>query len=135
MPWPLKPIAALSLTATGCTAKDRPLWCNANRVRQEKVLKRQSSRPPSSHNSSMLASIEYPSLYIAHSISQDTLCMKTAVKKRTPHLVRAEHEAPPLARTEREGAFFEFEQALICASEAFYRFAGAALGPTGSSTI
>jgi predicted MarR family transcription regulator len=57
--------------------------------------------------------------------------MKTAVKKRTSDLAHEEHEAPPLARTERERAFFEFEQALICASEAFYRFAGAALGPTG----
>jgi predicted MarR family transcription regulator len=57
--------------------------------------------------------------------------MKMAVKKRTPDLAREERDAPPLARTEREGAFFEFEQALICASEAFYRFAGAALGPIG----
>ena len=38
---------------------------------------------------------------------------------------------PPLARTERERTFMEFEQALICASEAFYRFAGAVFGPTG----
>ena len=37
----------------------------------------------------------------------------------------------PLGRTARERAFFEFEQALICASEAFYRFAGAVFGPTG----
>src|SRR3954471_6406051 len=37
----------------------------------------------------------------------------------------------PLGRTERERAFLEFEQALICASEAFYRFAGAVFGPTG----
>ena len=29
---------------------------------------------------------------------------------------------PPLGRTERERVFLEFEQALICASEAFYRF-------------
>jgi predicted MarR family transcription regulator len=57
--------------------------------------------------------------------------MKTAVKKRNADLVHEEGGAPPLARTERERAFFEFEQALICASEAFYRFAGAALGPTG----
>src|SRR5262245_55555386 len=55
----------------GMHAKVGPLWCSANRVRQENVLKRQSSRPPSSHNSSMLASIEYRALYIAHSISQD----------------------------------------------------------------
>ena len=39
---------------------------------------------------------------------------------------------PPLARTERERAFFEFEQALICASEAFYRFAGSIFGTTGA---
>jgi len=57
--------------------------------------------------------------------------MKTAAKKHTPDFTSEEHETPPLARTERERAFFEFEQALICASEAFYRFAGAALGPTG----
>jgi predicted MarR family transcription regulator len=38
----------------------------------------------------------------------------------------------PLGRTERERAFLEFEQALICASEALYRFAGAVFGPTGS---
>lgn len=37
----------------------------------------------------------------------------------------------PLGRTERERAFLEFEQALICASEAFYRFAGAIFGPAG----
>jgi predicted MarR family transcription regulator len=37
----------------------------------------------------------------------------------------------PLGRTERERAFLEFEQALICAAEAFYRFAGAVFGPTG----
>ncbi len=37
----------------------------------------------------------------------------------------------PLGRTERERAFLEFEQALICASEAFYRFAGAVFGPAG----
>ena len=57
--------------------------------------------------------------------------MKTAAKKHTPDFTSEEHETPPLARTERERAFFEFEQALISASEAFYRFAGAALGPTG----
>ena len=38
----------------------------------------------------------------------------------------------PLARTERERAFFEFEQALICASEAFYRFAGSIFGAAGT---
>jgi predicted MarR family transcription regulator len=40
--------------------------------------------------------------------------------------------ATPLGRTQRERAFLEFEQALICASEAFYRFAGAVFGPTGA---
>src|SRR5258708_22240654 len=40
---------------------------------------------------------------------------------------------PPLARTERERTFLEFEQALICASEAFYRFAGIILGPEGKA--
>lgn len=38
---------------------------------------------------------------------------------------------PPLARTDRERTFMEFEQALICSSEAFYRFAGAIFGPAG----
>ena len=38
---------------------------------------------------------------------------------------------PPLARSERERIFLDFEQALICASEAFYRFAGSVFGPTG----
>jgi predicted MarR family transcription regulator len=38
----------------------------------------------------------------------------------------------PLGRTERERAFLEFEQALICASEAFYRFAGTVFGPAGA---
>jgi predicted MarR family transcription regulator len=38
--------------------------------------------------------------------------------------------APPhLAHTEHEVVVTEFEQALICAGEAFYRFAGALLGP------
>jgi predicted MarR family transcription regulator len=40
---------------------------------------------------------------------------------------------PPLGRTEREREFLEFEQALICASEAFYRFAGIILGPEGKA--
>ena len=40
---------------------------------------------------------------------------------------------PPLGRTERERVFLEFEQALICASEAFYRFAGIILGPEGKT--
>ncbi len=39
---------------------------------------------------------------------------------------------PPLGRSERERSFLEFEQALICAAEAFYRFAGAVFGPTGA---
>jgi predicted MarR family transcription regulator len=56
--------------------------------------------------------------------------MKTAANKQVPDGTDKRREAPPLARTERERVFFEFEQALICASEAFYRFAGAALGPT-----
>jgi len=38
---------------------------------------------------------------------------------------------PPLGRSARERAFLEFEQSLICAAEAFYRFAGAIFGPTG----
>jgi len=42
-------------------------------------------------------------------------------------------EIPPLARTERERVFFEFEQSLICAAEAFYRFAGLGLGETGKA--
>lgn len=41
--------------------------------------------------------------------------------------------APPLAGTERERVFFEFEQALICASQAFYRFAGLGLGSVGKA--
>ena len=41
--------------------------------------------------------------------------------------MKLRHSAAPSARR----AFFEFEQALICASEAFYRFAGATLGPAG----
>lgn len=56
--------------------------------------------------------------------------MRAAGKKRE----QAKPEpvsAPPLGRSERERVFLEFEQALICASEAFYRFAGATLGPTG----
>ncbi|MGB7100645.1 MAG: winged helix DNA-binding protein [Xanthobacteraceae bacterium] len=39
---------------------------------------------------------------------------------------------PPLGRSDRERSFLEFEQALICAAEAFYRFAGAVFGPTGA---
>ncbi len=37
--------------------------------------------------------------------------------------------APHLSATKREEAITEFEQALICAGEAFYRFAGTLLGP------
>ncbi len=54
-----------------------------------------------------------------------------AVRRKAPQAVETEHAAPPLGRTERERVFFEFEQALICASEAFYRFAGATLGAVG----
>src|SRR3954468_6524229 len=43
----------------------------------------------------------------------------------------AKRHMPPLAQTDHEKVFFEFEQALICASEAFYRFAGAMLGERG----
>ena len=57
--------------------------------------------------------------------------MKTVASNRRSDICSENAGAPPLARTDRERAFFEFEQALICASEAFYRFAGAALGPTG----
>ena len=42
-------------------------------------------------------------------------------------------EIPPLARTERERVFFEFEQSLICSSDAFYRFAGLGLGEIGKA--
>ncbi|MFX7878727.1 hypothetical protein ABTK13_20895, partial [Acinetobacter baumannii] len=43
---------------------------------------------------------------------------------------RAAPPAPPhLARTGHEAVVTEFEQALICAGEAFVRFAGALLGP------
>ncbi len=48
---------------------------------------------------------------------------KSPAEPRTP-------PAPPhLARTAHEAAVTEFEQALICAGEAFYRFAGSLLGP------
>jgi predicted MarR family transcription regulator len=53
------------------------------------------------------------------------------VRKKRSAASAPEDAAPPLGRTERERAFLEFEQALICASEAFYRFAGATLGPVG----
>jgi predicted MarR family transcription regulator len=39
----------------------------------------------------------------------------------------------PLARTDRERIFFEFEQSLICASAAFYRFAGSVFGAAGAN--
>jgi predicted MarR family transcription regulator len=57
--------------------------------------------------------------------------MKTAADEPAHDATTPDREAPPLGRTERERAFLEFEQALICASEAFYRFAGATLGATG----
>jgi len=46
---------------------------------------------------------------------------------------RAKYPDPPLGRSERERSFLEFEQALICASEAFYRFAGIILGTEGKA--
>lgn len=54
-----------------------------------------------------------------------------AVRKQPLQAIEPETAAPPLGRTERERVFFEFEQALICAAEAFYRFAGATLGAVG----
>jgi len=57
--------------------------------------------------------------------------MKTVANKSTPEILPHQREAPPLGRSDCERAFFEYEQALICASEAFYRFAGATLGATG----
>src|SRR5262245_52429235 len=56
--------------------------------------------------------------------------MKRA-KKKAPMAVEGDAAGPPLGRTERERVFLEFEQALICAAEAFYRFAGVGLGPMG----
>ena len=56
--------------------------------------------------------------------------MKRA-RKKTPVAVEGDAAGPPLGRTERERTFLEFEQALICAAEAFYRFAGVGLGPMG----
>ena len=55
-------------------------------------------------------------------------------KKRAGLRRPARETAPPLAKTERERVFFEFEQALICASEAFYRFAGVGLGAVGKKS-
>jgi len=46
---------------------------------------------------------------------------------------RAKYPDPPLGRSGRERTFLEFEQALICASEAFYRFAGIILGAEGKA--
>src|SRR6476660_208554 len=46
---------------------------------------------------------------------------------------RAKYPDPPLGRSERERSFLEFEQPLICASEAFYRFAGIILGAEGNA--
>jgi predicted MarR family transcription regulator len=57
--------------------------------------------------------------------------MKPVANKSTPEILPHQREAPPLGRSDCERAFFEYEQALICASEAFYRFAGATLGATG----
>jgi predicted MarR family transcription regulator len=57
--------------------------------------------------------------------------MKSAKKKKKPVAAVPDEAVPPLGRTERERVFLEFEQALICAAEAFYRFAGVALGPMG----
>lgn len=54
----------------------------------------------------------------------------TSMAKRKKPAKAAAHP-PPLAQSEHEKIFFEFEQALICASEAFYRFAGAILGGKG----
>lgn len=58
--------------------------------------------------------------------------MKTAAKGKPSPKAEKPPPPPPLARSERERVFMEFEQALICASEAFYRFAGVILGPTGA---
>jgi predicted MarR family transcription regulator len=57
---------------------------------------------------------------------------KSAVKtqRRTAPPRRTRAPVPPhLAATDHEAAVTDFEQALICAAEAFYRFAGALLGP------
>jgi predicted MarR family transcription regulator len=62
-------------------------------------------------------------------IAMDCGANMPAVKKTA--IIEKLATTTPLGRTERERAFFEFEQALICASEAFYRFAGAVFGQTG----
>jgi predicted MarR family transcription regulator len=51
--------------------------------------------------------------------------------KRRANVERLE-TTTPLGRSARERSFLEFEQALICAAEAFYRFAGAVFGPVGT---
>ena len=53
-----------------------------------------------------------------------------SVAKKKSNVERLK-QTPPLARSERERIFLEFEQALICASEAFYRFAGSVFGAAG----
>lgn len=64
--------------------------------------------------------------------------MPSALAKRRPAVAKSGARATSAARTPRhlaatthEQAVTEFEQALICAAEAFYRFAGALLGPDG----
>jgi predicted MarR family transcription regulator len=52
--------------------------------------------------------------------------MERTISAHAAHTMRA---PPHLAATDHEAAVTEFEQALICAAEAFYRFAGALLGP------
>jgi predicted MarR family transcription regulator len=66
-----------------------------------------------------------------HRHSQESTALKRVKTPRT-QAPTGSPPAPPLGRTEREQVFLEFEQALICASEAFYRFAGVVLGPVGA---
>lgn len=58
---------------------------------------------------------------------------KTAVKRQRhkdgPASRRTAPVPPHLAATDHEARVTDFEQTLICAAEAFYRFAGALLGP------
>jgi predicted MarR family transcription regulator len=61
-------------------------------------------------------------------------CVAQASVKRTGQSAAKSRVRPPkapphLAATTHEAIVTEFEQALICAAEAFYRFAGALLGP------
>lgn len=49
----------------------------------------------------------------------------------TPHAVGVLPSPPHLATNEHEGVVTEFEQALICAAEAFYRWGGVVLGAEG----